>query len=489
MPAVIMGCFRILSALSVMIFNSATFLLFFLVFLVAYALTSRQKRLAVCLLASYLFYGWWDWRFLGLILLSTVVDFCVGILLEKAKSLSSRRLLLLLSLLTNLGLLGFFKYANFFIDSANVAMASVGVSLDSLNIILPVGISFYTFQTLSYSIDVYRGVIPSERNFLRFATYVAFFPQLVAGPIVRAKELLPQFHHDQNLRFDNFRIGLGLMIVGFFKKVVVADSLAPFVDLAFKDPQSLNSISMALAVVLYAFQIYCDFSGYSDIAIGIARILGFEFPVNFRMPYFSQSFSEFWQRWHITLSQWLRDYLYIPLGGNRGGFVSTCRNLMLTMLLGGLWHGASWTFVVWGALHGFYLIAQRIMGLRLARMPSLAESRIVSACSVCIVFLLTCLAWIFFRSETFEQAFAVIQVITFEGNWNPASVSHKVIVGRAVLVVMLLLAGELLTIWRPRVVSAIVDSPYKSMLVYSLIISLIFLLGTFDGNQFIYFQF
>ena len=352
-----------------MIFNSATFLLFFLAFLVAYALTTNQQRLGICLLGSYVFYGWWDWRFLGLILFSTVVDFFVGIQLDKTNSLTSRRWILALSLFTNLGLLGVFKYANFFIESANIAMSRSGFGLESLDVILPVGISFYTFQTLSYSIDVYRHTIPCENNFLRFATYVAFFPQLVAGPIVRAKDLLPQLQHDQNLQFSNFRIGLGLMIVGYFKKVGVADSLAPYVDLAFEYPMDHNSISMALAVVFYSFQIYCDFSGYSDIAIGIAKVLGFEFPMNFRMPYFSQSFSEFWKRWHITLSSWLRDYLYIPLGGNQGGFAFTCRNLMLTMILGGFWHGASWTFVFWGALHSFYLIAQRMISREIEKRP------------------------------------------------------------------------------------------------------------------------
>jgi len=345
-----------------MVFNSLPFLVFIGIFFPLYFSLRGRFRLWLCLIASYIFYAWWDWRFLSLILTSTLIDYLIGLRLNRETDTTKRQWLLRLSMVMNLGFLGFFKYFNFFVESFQDILLSLGLEPDlhTLHIILPVGISFYTFQSMSYTIDVYRKEIPVERDFLRFATFIAFFPQLVAGPIVRAKELLPQFAADIKFEWNRFSFGLSQVLWGFFKKVAVADSLAPFVDQCFAAPESFSALHLSLGVFFYAFQIYCDFSGYSDIAIGLARIMGFDFPDNFRTPYFSRNFSEFWTRWHITLSSWLRDYLYIPLGGNRQGTFNTYRNLMLTMLLGGLWHGASWVFVFWGFLHGLYLVGQRL---------------------------------------------------------------------------------------------------------------------------------
>ena len=308
-----------------MVFNSVSFLIFISVFFPLYFSVRGRIRLWLCLLASYFFYGWWDWRFLLLIASSTALDFYLGQQLEKTEDPQQRGRFLWLSVGVNLGFLGFFKYCNFFLDSFQVLLENLGfgTSMGSLAIILPVGISFYTFQSMSYTIDIYYRKIKPEKDWLRFATFIAFFPQLVAGPIVRAREFLPQFDRVRNLDQERIVLGLAQVLWGFFKKVAIADSLAPFVDQCFASPTSFSSLHLLIGVVFYSFQIYCDFSGYSDIAIGLARMMGFDFPKNFRTPYFSKDFSEFWQRWHITLSSWLRDYLYIPLGGNRHGTFNT----------------------------------------------------------------------------------------------------------------------------------------------------------------------
>ena len=346
-----------------MVFNSVAFLVFIGCFFPIYFLLKGNARLLFTLIASYVFYGWWDYRFLILIALSTCIDFYLSVLINNQEDPKRRKAVLAMSIFVNLAFLGFFKYFNFFIDSANdlLGLTGYGSGLTPMHIILPVGISFYTFQSMSYTIDVYRRAIRPEPSLLKFATFIGFFPQLVAGPIVRAVDFLPQLQKDHKFNWSNFQVGLAQVLVGFGKKIVIADSLAPFVDGVFAFPGSYTSLVLIIGVVFYSFQIYCDFSGYSDIAIGIARMLGFTFPMNFNLPYFSRSFSEFWERWHISLSSWLRDYLYIPLGGNRGGKFNMYRNLMLTMLLGGLWHGANYTFIVWGLLHGFYLVVQRLI--------------------------------------------------------------------------------------------------------------------------------
>jgi D-alanyl-lipoteichoic acid acyltransferase DltB (MBOAT superfamily) len=475
-----------------MVFNSITFLIFIGLFFPLYFSLKGRARLWLCFLASYLFYGWWDWRFLGLIATSTVLDFWIGQTLEQTSETNKRKRLLWLSVVVNLGFLAFFKYFNFFLDSFQVLLTNIGYSgeLGSLQIILPVGISFYTFQSMSYTIDIYYGKIKHEKDWLRFATFIAFFPQLVAGPIVRAKEFLPQFERERKLDHERIIVGLGQVIWGFFKKVAVADSLAPFVDQCFASPTSFGSLHLLIGVVFYSFQIYCDFSGYSDIAIGLARMMGFDFPKNFRTPYFSKDFSEFWTRWHITLSSWLRDYLYIPLGGNRHGTVHTYKNLMITMLLGGLWHGASWVFVFWGFLHGMYLVIQRLFGtywgqfLQWIRTPKVVRQLI----NMALVYVFTCLAWIFFRATDFENA---IQLISGLGNlesFNLSQVTNKFWVIKGFLLIGVLLLIEV-SDFRFDYKSLMVKSVAFRVASMSVLIWLIAFMGTFDSNAFIYFQF
>ena len=325
-------------------------------------LTHRAQNLLL-LAASYLFYGWWDWRFLGLIWLSTAVDYTCGLRIAAADpdAPHARRRWLTLSCVTNLGLLGFFKYVNFFAESSVRALASLGFTADwpTLNVVLPVGISFYTFQTLGYTIDVYRGAVRAERDPLNFALFVSFFPQLVAGPIERANVLLPQIARPRKLTAERFARGGWLILKGYYLKVVLADNLAEFTGPVFRDPAAFRGLAVAVAIFGAALQIYGDFAGYSAIARGVAKWLGVDLMQNFARPYFATNPGNFWRRWHISLSTWLRDYLYIPLGGNRGGECKTYRNLMLTMLLGGLWHGAAWNFVAWGGYHGTLLCLHR----------------------------------------------------------------------------------------------------------------------------------
>lgn len=401
-----------------MAFNSWEFLVFLpLVVLVYYTLCHRGQNLLL-LLASYFFYGWWDYRFCGLLALSTVVDYLVARSMVRAEGVR-RKQLLWISLATNLGILGFFKYCNFFVDSAANVLDAMGMqaNLPVLQVILPVGISFYTFQTLSYSIDVYRGRLEPAKNPIDFALYVSFFPQLVAGPIERATHLLPQFQCKRTVSWDQLSSGCQLIFLGFARKLLIADVVAGPVNEIFADPGSQSSTTLIIGLYLFSIQIYCDFAGYSDIARGCARILGINLIRNFEHPYFSRSITEFWRRWHISLSGWLRDYLYIPLGGNRKGALMTYRNLMLTMLLGGLWHGANWTFVVWGAVHGFYLSVHRfLLGDR--RVDPELRSRSVAGWVrdiglMFVTFNLVALTWVLFRTENLEAAWSYLTGIVF----------------------------------------------------------------------------
>jgi alginate O-acetyltransferase complex protein AlgI len=345
-----------------MIFTQPIFFLFFAVTAgVHWALRSERARKIWLLCASYVFYGYWDYRFVGLIVLCTVFDYTVGLLLARTDAPRKRKALIASSLCANLGLLGFFKYYHFFVDSVVAGLTALGLEVEAptLNVVLPAGISFFTFQTMSYTIDVYRKKLAPQLDFLDFAVFVGFFPQLVSGPIVRASDFLPQLRTPRLLANVDVRRALVLFAVGYLKKACVADNIASAIDPVFADPTAFPALERALGAVLYSVQIYCDFSGYTDMAIGSALLLGYELTKNFDAPYFSTSVREFWQRWHISLSSWLRDYLYIPLGGNRGGRLFAMRNLMLTMLLGGLWHGANWTFVIWGFLHGLALAVHR----------------------------------------------------------------------------------------------------------------------------------
>ncbi len=377
-----------------MLFTQLEFPIFFVVVLIAAWLCRRQvSSNSVLLLASYYFYAYWDYRFCGLLMLSTVVDFAVARAIEASAAATTKRRLLLVSLVVNLGVLGCFKYCNFFIESAAPLLESIGLGSSTLSIILPVGISFYTFQTLSYTIDVYRGVIKSTDRFLDFATYVAFFPQLVAGPIVRARELLPQLALVPAWSSHRFYGGAQQMLRGAIKKVLLADRLGEMVDVVFAGPELYSGVSVWIAVLAYTGQIYFDFSGYSDLAIGAAKMLGYRFPVNFRHPYLATSIADFWRRWHMTLSRWLRDYLYISMGGNQHGSAATYRNLLITMILGGLWHGAAWTFVLWGLWHGVALAVERSIKVSPPRFIGWL-----------ITFLMVMLGWVLFRSDSLETA-------------------------------------------------------------------------------------
>lgn len=412
-----------------MVFNSLQYAVFFPLVFVAYWQLKRRGQNALLLAASWFFYAMWDWRFLGLMLLTTGVDFAVGRYLAATEDERRRKLAFGLSLGLNLTVLGFFKYFDFFIGSASDLLRAVGLdaSLPTLRILLPVGISFYTFHGISYTFDVFRRDIEPAEDLLDFAVFVAFFPQLVAGPIGRAHIQLPQFEHERPpLRWEQARSGLCLILLGLFKKVAIADALAPFVDRAFTDSASASWLTLLGGAYAFALQIYGDFAGYSDVARGSSRLLGIELPLNFEQPYLSRNITVFWRTWHISLSNWLRDYLYIPLGGNRGSRRRTYRNLMLTMVLGGLWHGAAWTFVAWGTLHGLYLCAHRAFTERAGgpgpihnRVQRFTWSDVLPAVGT---LQLVVFAWIFFRAASFSQAFDIITgILTLQGGVTDGS--------------------------------------------------------------------
>ncbi|MBK8284047.1 MAG: MBOAT family protein [Ahniella sp.] len=421
-------------------FNSWGFLVFFIVVLAFSSPLRRYSTLHkwILLLASWYFYASWNWHYLGLILFSTVFDYWIGI---RFAATQSPKRLIAFSVAVNLGVLAFFKYTNFLIATANdVAAASGGqFRFDALDILLPVGISFYTFQSMSYTIDVYRGELKPRRSLLDYALFIAFFPQLVAGPIVRATEFFSGLDNPVRIPSREVASALILIVFGMVKKVVFADSLAAATDLTWSDVEGSDPAGVLLAVYAFAFQIYFDFSGYTDIAIGIAVLFGFRFPQNFNYPYAATSLQDFWRRWHMTLSRWLRDYLYVPLGGNRKGPTRTQANLMLTMLLGGLWHGASWNFVVWGAIHGFWLVFERSV---LARIPGWQSGTIpMTLIRWFVTFHIVCFAWIFFRAPDFATSTAVLRKIgsLFVGHGNFAPF-HIFVVALAALL-MLHLAG------------------------------------------------
>lgn len=383
-----------------MIFNSISFWVFFALVFSLYLVLPHRWQNRMLLVASYFFYGCWDWRFLSLIAFTTTVDFWVSHRLHASADPKSRKHWLLVSLITNLSILGFFKYFNFFADSAQDLLAAMGWEIApwKLQIILPVGISFYTFQSLSYTVDVYRGNLKPSQSLFDYALFVSFFPQLVAGPIERATNLLPQVENPRRLSWERAREASWLILWGLFKKVVIADNLAMIADSVFNGEVPAHTLNVLIGIYAFAFQIYCDFSGYSDIARGLARLMGFDLMLNFWNPYFARNPSDFWRRWHISLSTWLRDYLYIPLGGNRKGPRRTYVNLGLTMLLGGLWHGAAWTFVAWGAYQGALLALHRVW---------VGESRRANTSSgilpVIGMFHLACGGWLLFRAQSMGQ--------------------------------------------------------------------------------------
>jgi alginate O-acetyltransferase complex protein AlgI len=383
------------------LFTDWKFFVFFAVVLAVYwPLRLNALRKSLLLIASAFFYAMWDWRFLGLVALVIANTYIVTLLVVRVQGEFARRAVLTAGITASLAVLGFFKYWNFFADS----VSSVFGGHFTLSILLPVGISFYTFHAMSYMIDSYRGKIVPTWNLADVALYLLFFPQLIAGPIVRANDLLPQMRSARTIKAEQARYFLILFLVGFFKKAVVSDNIAAYVDLFFSAPQGYGAIDATTAVLFYAVQIYCDFSGYTDMAIAAAGLLGYELKPNFAHPYLAPNLTEFWRRWNMSLSFWLRDYLYIPLGGNRGSFVFQARNILITMLLGGLWHGASWTFVVWGLLHGLGLIVHHAYRLRSGRKQ---EARYTLVGNL-LTFIFVCFAWIFFRSPSFQEAWQIL---------------------------------------------------------------------------------
>jgi D-alanyl-lipoteichoic acid acyltransferase DltB (MBOAT superfamily) len=388
-----------------MTFTSGIFALFFLIVFSLYLALQGHLRWQnrLLLVASYVFYGYWDWRFLALLAGTSYLDYWVARWLEMSPSPDRRKRILTISIVANLAVLGLFKYFNFFADNLVLVLNQLGLDVSpvTLRVLLPVGISFYTFQSMSYTIDVFRRELPAVKRFGDFALYVSFFPQLVAGPIERATTLVPAVLAPRKLRADQIQAGLLLIALGYFKKMVVADNLAIIANTVFNDYTSRSGVDLLLGALAFTFQIYGDFSGYSDIARGLAKLMGFELMVNFRMPYFATSPSEFWQRWHISLSTWLRDYLYVPLGGNRHGPVRTYRNLMLTMLLGGLWHGAAWNFVLWGLFHGLLLVGYRLAGV--GPRSSEQRSALRRLPHMLLMFCFTVVGWILFRAHSMHQ--------------------------------------------------------------------------------------
>ncbi|MCL4158939.1 UNVERIFIED_CONTAM: hypothetical protein GTU68_043845, partial [Idotea baltica] len=385
-----------------MLFNSIDFAVFLpIVFALYWLLNKKSLKLQNILIvfASYLFYGWWDYRFLALIIFSTIVDFIVGIYLKKLTDDFKRKCLLYLSVIVNIGLLGFFKYFNFFVDNFVTAFSFFGseIQANTLDIILPVGISFYTFQTLSYSIDIYRRKLEPTKDIVAFAAFVSFFPQLVAGPIERASNLLPQFYKRKTFNYANAVDGTRQILWGFFKKVVIADNCATHSNIIFDGYEDFSASTLLVGAILFTFQIYGDFSGYSDIAIGTSRLFGFNLKQNFAFPYFSRDIAEFWRRWHISLSTWFRDYVYIPLGGSRGSRLSQIRNVFVIFIVSGFWHGANWTFIIWGALNALYFIPLLLLNKNRTHTN-------IDFIKMLVTFLLTVIAWIFFRAETLSKA-------------------------------------------------------------------------------------
>ena len=471
-----------------MLFNSLEFILLAVVFFAAWPLLGRRNntRWAYLVVASYFFYGWWDWRFLFLITFSGLIDHTAA--LGMARWPSRRKLLLIASIVGNVGSLCLYKYLDFLIGNLNELFGVTGLStrIPLAELILPVGISFYTFQSMSYTIDVYRGHLAPTKNPLHFFAYLAMFPQLVAGPIVRAVDLLPQLKHhratDEATRWEACR----LIACGFFKKMVVADTVAATVAKAFEAGAPLESCAFWWVIMgLFAFQIYCDFSGYSDIARGLAKWMGYDFPLNFDQPYVSSSFREFWSRWHISLSTWFRDYVYIPLGGSKQSAARSHGNLWMTLVISGFWHGAAWTFVAWGALHAALLSAERVTRWpeRLKRLPA---GRLVATV---LVFALTLLTWVFFRADTFSQAAAIIANMFSFHRLNLQAIQANVHI-KDILVVGVLFARQ---VWvlagldRSRLVRTRLAGMVRVVGVALLIVACIFLRG--PGAAFIYFRF
>jgi alginate O-acetyltransferase complex protein AlgI len=487
-----------------MLFNSLDFAIFLpIVFLLYWFVAQKNLKLqnALIVVASYVFYGWWDWRFLSLIIFSTVVDYLIGKRLRTEDKQSKRKALLWTSIIVNLGFLGFFKYYNFFLENFVDAFSLFGIQINanSLNIILPVGISFYTFQTLSYTIDVYRKKLEPTQDFMAFSAFVCFFPQLVAGPIERATNLLPQFYKKRTFEYHKAVDGMRQILWGLFKKVVIADNCAEFANQIFNNSADMNGSTLVLGAIFFTFQIYGDFSGYSDIAIGTSRLFGFDLKQNFATPYFSRDIAEFWRRWHISLSTWFRDYLYIPLGGSRGGTWIKVRNTFAIFLVSGFWHGANWTFIIWGALNAIYFLPLLLTNNNRKNLGVVAEGKLLPSFrelfAMLTTFTLTVFAWIFFRAENVSHAFSYIGGIFSKTLFSiPVEDLKQLSVGAHIIYVVLLIVCFVLVEWVQRnnkhSLQFRSDNSYRILrrvFYYTLIILIIFFNG---GEQdFIYFQF
>ncbi|MEZ5082526.1 MAG: MBOAT family O-acyltransferase [Bacteroidales bacterium] len=480
-----------------MLFNSLEFIIFFPIVVAAYFALNPKYRWVLLLIASYYFYMCWNYKYIVLIIFSTIVDYVAARAMYSAQKKSVKQFYLIGSLLSNLGLLFFFKYFNFFGENVNAMFDNLNIfhQVPVYDFLLPVGISFYTFQTLSYTIDVYRGSREPEYHFGKFALYVAFFPQLVAGPIERSSRLLPQFHKVFYFDYDRIKNGIILMTWGFFKKVVIADRLSEYVNIVYNNPHDYGGFQDLIATFFFGSQIYCDFSGYSDIAIGSAMILGYDLMTNFRRPYLSTNIREFWGRWHISLSTWFRDYLYIPLGGNRVVKWRWYYNLFITFLVSGLWHGANWTFVVWGALHGIYLVLaimtlknREVLAEKLGfnKLPGLHH-----LLNLTWTFILVYLAWIFFRANSIGDAFLIIQNIVDFRTWD---LSVQLFHFKSDFYLAFALIGVLIVVEvlqeRYNLVEKLSDqSRWMKWVLFLLVVAFILVLGKWDESDFLYFQF
>lgn len=478
-----------------MLFNSIDFVIFLpIVFMLYWFVVDKSIKLQnlLIVLASYVFYGWWDWRFLSLIVFSTLVDYSIGRALNTEKTVAKRKALLCASLLVNLGLLGFFKYYNFFLDNFITVFTFFGAAIkpNTLNIILPVGISFYTFQTLSYTIDVYRGKLKPTKDFIAFSAFVSFFPQLVAGPIERATHLLPQFYKKRIFNYSNAVNGMRQILWGLFKKIVIADNCAQYANIIFNNSEDYSGSTLVLGAILFTFQIYGDFSGYSDIAIGTSRLFGFDLKQNFNFPYFSRDIAEFWRRWHISLSTWFRDYLYIPLGGSRGGIWMKVRNTFAIFIISGFWHGANWTFIVWGLLNAVYFLPLLLTNNNRNNLETVAQGKYLPSVKeffmMFLTFGLTVFAWIFFRAENISHALQYAS-----GIFSKSLLSIPEIFPNFLIVLIIIFV---LIEWRGREGQYAIEDlgkKWKKTFRYSMYYAIVVLIFWFGGKeqQFIYFQF
>lgn len=483
-----------------MFFNSLDFAVFLpIVFVIYWFVFQRNTRLQNLFVAaaSYVFYGWWDWRFLSLIAFSTVVDFLVGSALLSEKYSKKRKALLWISILVNLGFLGFFKYYNFFLENFIEAFSFMGMEFraSSLEIILPVGISFYTFQTLSYTIDVYRKKLEPTRDIVAFTAFVSFFPQLVAGPIERATNLLPQFYTMRKFDYAKATDGMRQILWGLFKKMVIADNCAVYADTIFGASGELSGSTLVLGALFFTFQIYGDFSGYSDIAIGTARLFGFNLKRNFAFPYFSRDMAEFWRRWHISLSTWFRDYLYIPLGGSKGGKSTTIRNVFIIFIVSGFWHGANWTFIAWGALNALFFLPLLLANKNRNNLDNVGGGKLfpgaLNIAKIGLTFSLTVFAWIFFRAETMNHAVSYLGGMFSSSILDPvAFLNHS-----ASKVTLVIILAFVIVEWLGRTNEYAIEKllvKWPKMARWSAYSFLIFIIGMLCGTEetpFIYFQF